>query len=131
MSIPELADKLRCKHTKDAYNDPVIEGKRGNIHQDGTGFGVAVMLGSIRAMNFAHEVLRTFLTRRQHGDSECVYFMFGEHLTAEQIAMLVKYVGIRQRKQLTPEARAVLADRLRSNLSQTTAKQGTSASKTS
>ena len=96
------ADVLHARVRRDAYNDQVIEGRRGNIHADGNGYSVAVMLASARTWNVAKLTLQGFCELRQNGDTEGVLHL-PKLPTPEQAAVLRKLLRIRKRPALTVE----------------------------
>jgi len=73
--IPRLAEAMNVRVKRDECHDLVIQGKRGNIHEDGTGYSVAVLLGSARAWTAAKRKLAGFCELRQDCDWEGVLFM--------------------------------------------------------
>ena len=46
--LARLAGALRARVKLDACRDPVIHGRRGNTHADGTGYSIVVMLATAR-----------------------------------------------------------------------------------
>lgn len=103
MKIEELALSMRVNTTKDVYSDRMIEGRRGNIHEDGKGFSIFIGLNNRAPMDRAHDSLSKFCERRQNGDTEGVYFSRLSNLTRDQIKTLVRLLKIRQKRQYSPE----------------------------
>lgn len=95
---------------RDPCNDPVINGRRGNIHQDGEGFLVFVSLKTIRQWTEVKKKLLPFCTLRQDGDTEGVVKLAGLP-TPVQVSTLRDCLQIRQNPDLTDEQR----ERLRQN----------------
>ena len=67
-----LAKPMRCRVTRDECLDPVIQGKRGNVHVDGLGYSVAVLAPTRHGWNLAKEKTTGFCQVRQDGDTEGV-----------------------------------------------------------
>ena len=66
---------MNAKIRRDDCGDPVIAGKHGNIHTDGTGYSVAVMLNTARLWHAAKTKLTGFSILRQDGDTEGVVYL--------------------------------------------------------
>lgn len=110
MTIKDLAVILNVHPHRDPCNDPVINGRRGNIHQDGEGFSIFVSLKTIRQWTEIKKKLLFFCTLRQEGDTEGVVKLLG-HPTPVQANTLRDCLQIRQNPYLTDKQR----ERLRQN----------------
>ena len=96
-----LAAALGAHVRRDPCNDPVIEGRRGNIHVDGVGCIVAVMLASARQWTAAKAKLLDFCELRQNGDAEGVLHLAALP-TPAQARLLRGVLRIRKRQQYSP-----------------------------
>lgn len=102
LHVDRLAGVLGAKARRDECGDACIVGKRGNIHADGTGFSVAVMLDTARAWAAARKKLGRFCRLVAAGDTEGVLHLPGLP-TREQAAALRAVLGIAKRPVYTPE----------------------------
>ncbi|HEY3319243.1 MAG TPA: hypothetical protein VGP72_02060 [Planctomycetota bacterium] len=93
--IEVLAKNLRAHVKLDPCRDPVIQGRCGNIHADGSGYSVAVMLQTARQWTSAKNKLR-FCVVRQDGDTEGVVLLATKP-TRSQAAVLRQILGIKKR----------------------------------
>ena len=109
MTIQELAETIRAKVSRDVYGDKVIQGKRGNIHEDGKGFSVFVGMKTAAPLARCHEVVSKFAERRQNGDAEVVYFF--NNATSDQINTLADFCRIRRKKKFSEETLAKMRER--------------------
>lgn len=101
-AIERLAEVLRVHVRRDECNDQVIQGASGNVHEDGQGYSVAVMLHHGRSLRVALEKLAGFCKVRQHGDTEAVLHV--ERMpTPEQAAALREVLGVRKIPVYSPE----------------------------
>jgi len=97
-----LADVLRVSAGRDECHDPIIHGKRGNVHVDGTGYSVAIMLTTARQWTTTKKKLSQFCSLRQDGDTEGVVFL-PKLPTRRQATILRKIIGLRKRPNYSPE----------------------------
>ena len=106
--MERLAAAMKVRARRDECGDPTIQGRTGNIHVDGAGYLVAVMLGTARQWHFAKQKLRAFCPLRQAGDSEGALYM-ATILTAEQAEVLREVLGVRKRREVSEAERERLA----------------------
>jgi hypothetical protein len=94
---------------RDDCGDHVILGKKGRIYAAGTGFLLYSAAGSVRRWTFVKRRLR-FCHLAQDGDAEGALHLDRLPTTAEAAAIR-QTLGIRKRKELSPNALAGLRDR--------------------
>jgi hypothetical protein len=101
MSIDDLASAMRAKVTRDQCGDRIIAGRYGNIHEDGTGFLIAVLDQSANGRpkrwgNIKRKL--AFCQLRQDGDSEgCLHL---PRLPNRAEAALIRWaIGAKKRKE--------------------------------
>ena len=109
MTIQEVADAIPTKVIKDDYGYPVIQGKRGNIHEDGSGFSLFVGFKTKAVLGRCHEVIAPFCIRKQNGDTEAVYFF--SSASPEQLQSLRGLCQFRKKKQYSEEQMDALKER--------------------
>ena len=109
MTIQEVADAIPTKLTKDPHGYSVIQGKRGNIHEDGSGFSVFVGFKTKAVLGRCHEELAPFCVRKQNGDTEAVYFF--SSASPEQLRLFRGFCQLRKKKQYSEEQMAALKER--------------------
>ena len=73
--MQRLANRMKCRVTHDECGDAVISGKSGNIHVDGAGYSVSVLLETGQQWTWAKKSLCEFSMLRQDGDTEGVVHM--------------------------------------------------------
>ncbi len=110
MTIEEFGTKSHMAVTRDGNNNRVIQGKTGNIHEDGNGFSIFVSMKSKAGIRKAHEALKDFCERRQDGDTEAVYFSRLKCTKAELDA-LFKFCRIRRLPTFSDEVIAKFKQR--------------------
>ena len=99
--MESLAKFMHCRVTRDECGDAVIQGKAGNIHVDGSGYSVAVMLDSSQQWTWAKKRLR-FCQVRQDGDEEGVLHL-AQLPTPEQAETLRDILSVHKIPEYTPE----------------------------
>jgi len=100
--IAALAAALHCRFTRDDCADYVIQGQSGNIHVDGAGYSVAVMLETKMQWTYALKALRKFCELRQRGDTEGVLHM-ASLPTPAQAEVLREALGVKKRRECSDE----------------------------
>jgi hypothetical protein len=100
-----LADAMTCYISQDECGDCVIQGKYGNIHVDGVGYCVAIMLNTVRQFTFAMKQVKPFCELRQQGDTEGAFHMCAIPSKA-QCVLLREIIGVRKIMEFTPEVLA-------------------------
>ncbi len=103
MGIVQFAEENRLKVVRDDCNDQVIQGKRGNIHQDAGGISVYVANKSMRGMKVCDDAFLKFAKKTQNADIEAVYFCDPSKLQKDDISAILKFCRIRQKKQFDAE----------------------------
>ncbi len=71
-SLERLAEVMKVRVRKDACGDQVILGERGNVHEDGAGYSVALMFLHGKSLRVGLGKLAGLGTVRQRGDTEAV-----------------------------------------------------------
>lgn len=97
-----LAAALTARLHRDQCGDYCVEGRRGNIHADGTGYSIAVLCPTARGWNVAKGKLAAFCRVTQDGDTEGVLHMPTLPI-AEHAALLRDTLRIRKIKELSEE----------------------------
>lgn len=120
MTIQEFATKFRMQCRKDPCGDFSIEGKRGNIHENGKALSMLVLCSSAASMRNAHEKLAAFAVRTQNGDAEAVYNFKPGAIVEDDAVVISKVCRIRRKKILSPET----LQKLMSNVGKMRAKLG-------
>ena len=100
--IDRLASVMHCRFTRDDCADYVIQGQSGNIHIDGAGYSVAVMLETKMQWTYALRALHKFCELRQRGDTEGVLHMAGLP-TPAQAEALREALGVKKRRECSDE----------------------------
>ena len=93
--IERLAKCMRVRFRRDECGCACIIGKQGNIHEDGAGYSLLVMLDTARKWSAAKAKLKGFCQLRQDGDTEGVLYL-ARLPTLEQAEMLRTVLGIRK-----------------------------------
>ena len=106
--IEALAALMKVRFSRDACGDWYIEGRRGNIHADGNGYSVAVMLDTARQWTAAKGKLAGFCEVRQDGDTEGVLYMHVLPTTARSV-ILREVVHVPKIREVSDEEKARLA----------------------
>ena len=125
MNIKQFADCYKVKIRRDSWDDPIIPGKqfckdmperveyRSHVfdNEDGTNFGVCLMFTSARKWGNARRTLQAAnFTIRQNGETEGIGLF--NPADKAQAKLALKVAGVKNRRQLSPEQRALLANRL-------------------
>lgn len=103
MNFVEFAEKFRFKIIRDGNNNRVIQGKRGNIHEDGKKISIFVGLNSKTAIKNVHEKISGFCDRKQNGDTEAVYQSDPKILNESAIELISKVCRIRRKTEYDAE----------------------------
>lgn len=100
--LDEIAQALNVRVRKGEDGEFVIQGSRGNIHRDGTGYSLAVFCESAREWGFAKKDL-SLCRVTQDGDQEGVLHL--ARLPDENEAQVIRErLGIKKIPEYTPEA---------------------------
>lgn len=115
--IKDLEKALCTRRPKrDGYGDSCLEGRRGNIHEDGMGYSVYATFKSNRALNRCKDAFSGFMELRQDGDAEAVFHL-PKLPTPEQAKLIRYWLGLPKRRILSDEQRAALVATGMANLS--------------
>lgn len=111
-AMRRLASDLKVRAVRDACGDPVIDGRHGNIHNDGEGFSVAVMCDTARKWSSVRGSLAALGELRQNGDTEGVFHVKYPFSGRRNRTILRKSIGAKKIKDMPP---SVLANLRRGN----------------
>src|SRR6266550_8833386 len=111
-----LAEKMRVRMRADDCNDRVIRGKQGDIHR-GTlvgvsGYYVSIMYLSTRKFHIELAKCSPLGQITQEGDTEAVVFI-PRSIALANARILRSTIHARRIKEMSPEAKAAGAERLR------------------
>jgi hypothetical protein len=97
---------------RDSCGDWAIEGKRGHIYADGSGFLIVVCTGGFIRLWANTKRKLDFCRVTQDGDDEgCLHL---DHLpTPKEVDLICDAVGIKRKRRYTPDQLATLTARLR------------------
>lgn len=109
--IDEIAQALNVRVRKGEDGEFVIQGSRGNIHRDGTGYSLAVFCESAREWGFAKKDL-SFCRVTQDGDQEGVLHL-ARLPDGNETQLIRERLGIRRIKEVSPENLAAMVLRLK------------------
>jgi hypothetical protein len=113
--ISSLATALNCHTSRDGANEPCISGHSGNIHCDGSGFSIAILLETSQQLTWALRSLKPLkLQIKQLGDSEAVIFIPAIISNPSHCELLRSYLGIKKIRELSEDTKNALRQRLAS-----------------
>jgi hypothetical protein len=99
--LNELAEVLRVRVKRGADGEPLIEGRRGNAHQDGAGFSIFAWFLTAKGLKRCKAAFASFARLRQEGDTEGVWHM--PTLPTPEQARLIRYwLRVPKRRQAAP-----------------------------
>jgi hypothetical protein len=112
-ALKKLAAALDCSSTSlktDECDDPQIVGKHGHVYATPDGFQLFVTTETARQWTAAKKALQ-FAEVANDGDTEGA-FVLHRLPTPTEAKAIRSYLGIRQRRHLSDDARAALVGRL-------------------
>lgn len=99
--LGELAQALKTRVRRGQDGEPVIEGRRGNIHEDGQGYSLFAGFKTAKGLNRCRAAFAAFARLRQEGDTEGVWHM--PALPTPEQARLIRYwLRVPKRRQAAP-----------------------------
>ena len=112
--IEAFANENRLKTKMDECGELIILGRQGQLYEyNNAELGVMFMPGSWTPKtwgNFKRAGLAIGMILRQNGDSEgCLSF---DPKDREQVELAIKAAGVRPKRRVSPEQRALMAERL-------------------
>lgn len=111
-----LAEKMHVRMRVDDCNDRVIIGKHGDVHRGvygmTSGYYVSVMYDSARKFHIEFARCAAIGEITQEGDTEGVVFI-PRQVALANAGLIRKAIHAKRIKELSPEAKAAGAERLR------------------
>ncbi|MFZ0232410.1 MAG: hypothetical protein WA306_09345 [Candidatus Acidiferrales bacterium] len=111
MELTTFAGHHRFKVRQDACGDQIVPGRQGHIFEGYTsGLGVCVQFETPKKWTFAKKaMLAAGLQIRQDGDTEGIAVFNPEDKIQARAA--IKFAGVKPKRQISPEQKAVLVTR--------------------
>ncbi|HLZ40611.1 MAG TPA: hypothetical protein VKQ11_06610 [Candidatus Sulfotelmatobacter sp.] len=107
--LRNFAENYKLYLRRDECGDPVINGSRGNLYEDGQTLCLMIISDEpqVRYWNIVREkCLRAGMTLRQNGDGEGSFSFDPEN--KEQARLAIRLTGVRPKKQISEDHKAKL-----------------------